>query len=60
LEDHRVRVFESNFDEQQSMKMQRSLIYVAMTRAMDMLNVFTLAEPTSPVIKDLKTILEQE
>lgn len=34
-------------------KMRRNLIYVSMTRAMDQLNVFTMAEASSPEIRDL-------
>ena len=58
--DHRVRIYEQNYDASQSDKMQRSLIYVSLTRAMDFLNVFTLDNPTAEPIIDLKNILENK
>ena len=39
--------------------MQRNLLYVCMTRAMDMLNVFMKDEPDSPILIDLKKAFEE-
>jgi len=40
-------------------QMQRNLLYVTMTRAMDMLNVFMKEEPESPILADLKQAFEK-
>lgn len=39
--------------------LQRNLLYVCMTRAMDMLNVFMKDEPDSPILIDLKNAFEE-
>jgi len=39
--------------------MQRNLLYVCMTRAMDMLNVFMKEEPEGPILQDLKRAFEE-
>jgi hypothetical protein len=39
--------------------MQRNLLYVCMTRAMDMLNVFMKEEPDSRILRDLKRAFEE-
>jgi hypothetical protein len=48
----------SGFDDEMLDTITRNLIYVAMTRAMDSLSVFTLADPKSEAIKDLKRTME--
>ena len=42
-----------NYDDETNEQLQRNLLYVAMTRAMDHLNVFTPESPTGPAIADL-------
>ncbi|NLZ77316.1 MAG: AAA family ATPase [Spirochaetales bacterium] len=41
------------YDEEVNAELARKLLYVAMTRAIDHLNVFTLADPKEEVIRDL-------
>jgi DNA helicase IV len=43
----------AGFDDTTQGRMMRNLIYVAATRAMDQLCVFTLAEPSAAAIRDL-------
>lgn len=43
----------SQYDEPAADKLLRNLIYVAMTRAMDNLNVFLLSQPVEPALRDL-------
>jgi len=52
IADHRVR-FDSSYDEETKDTQQHNLIYVAMTRAMEMLHIFSMEEPTAPAIIDL-------
>ncbi|MBN2656056.1 MAG: AAA family ATPase [Spirochaetales bacterium] len=51
------RIFSANeesLDDATSERMLRNLIYVCMTRAMDMLNLFMKDEPDHPVLADLQ------
>ncbi|MBB6481823.1 3'-5' exonuclease [Spirochaeta isovalerica] len=50
---------EESFNGETSEKMLRNLIYVCMTRAMDMLNVFMKDEPDHPVLVDLQNAFEE-
>lgn len=52
IADHRAR-FDSSYDEETIDTQQHNLIYVAMTRAMEMLHIFSLEEPTASAIIDL-------
>ncbi|KKL14596.1 hypothetical protein LCGC14_2514070, partial [marine sediment metagenome] len=47
------------YDERSADKLLRNLTYVAMTRAMDNLNIFTMAEPEVNAVKDLISAFEQ-
>lgn len=49
-----------DFDEKTSLAMQRNLLYVALTRAMDNVVVFTLEEPESTVLQELITEMRRE
>ena len=49
-----------DFDEKTSLVMQRNLLYVALTRAMDYVVVFTLEETESPVLQELVTEMRRE
>jgi superfamily I DNA/RNA helicase len=55
---YRPPYFGSAFDEMTTDKMTRNLVYVAMTRAMDHLGIFTLEEPKSQALKDLRDSFE--
>ena len=46
------------YDDETRHKMTRNLIYVAMTRAMDHLNVFTLDKKNKPTIDDLVELMK--
>jgi UvrD-like helicase C-terminal domain/UvrD/REP helicase N-terminal domain len=43
----------SSYDDEAVTSLERNLIYVSMTRAMDMLNVFLKDEPANPILDDL-------
>jgi ATP-dependent exoDNAse (exonuclease V) beta subunit len=45
------------YDEQSAARLQRNLLYVSMTRAMDNLNIFTLNQPREPVLADLVKLM---
>jgi superfamily I DNA/RNA helicase len=49
-----------DFDEKTSLAMQRNLLYVALTRAMDNVVVFTLEEPESTMLQELITEMRRE
>ena len=59
LLDHRSHLFQNTYDEKQCDRMERSLVYVAMTRAMDMLNVFIPDNAAAEIVTSLKGILQQ-
>lgn len=48
--------FGSGYDDESVERMSANIIYVAMTRAMDHLNVFCLEKPESPAIERLLTV----
>ena len=54
--DHRAH-FVDVFDEATADKMNRNMIYTAITRSIEMLHVFTLEDSTAAPINDLKEIL---
>ena len=49
----------SSFDAKSKDRITRNLMYVAMTRAMDHLNVFVGEESHGAVLADLKTSIQQ-
>ncbi|EID84222.1 Superfamily I DNA and RNA helicase [Treponema sp. JC4] len=57
--DHRAH-FVDVFDEVTADKMNRNMIYTAITRSIEMLHVFTLSDSTAAPINDLKAILKTE
>lgn len=57
--DHRAH-FVDVFDEATADKMNRNMIYTAITRSIEMLHVFTLEDSTAAPINDLKAILKTE
>lgn len=57
--DHRAH-FVDVFDEATADKMNRNMIYTAITRSIEMLHVFTLEDSTAAPINDLKAILKEE
>ena len=57
--DHRAH-FVDVFDEATADKMNRNMIYTAITRSIEMLHVFTLEDSTAAPINDLKSILKTE
>lgn len=57
--DHRAH-FVDVFDEITADKMNRNMIYTAITRSIEMLHVFTLSDSTAAPINDLKVILKTE
>lgn len=57
--DHRAH-FVDVFDETTADKMNRNMIYTAITRSIEMLHVFTLSDSTAAPINDLKAILKTE
>ena len=57
--DHRAH-FVDVFDEITADKMNRNMIYTAITRSIEMLHVFTLSDSTAAPINDLKAILKTE
>ena len=57
--DHRAH-FVDVFDEATADKMNRNMIYTAITRSIEMLHVFTLSDSTAAPINDLKAILKTE
>lgn len=57
--DHRAH-FVDVFDETTADKMNRNMIYTALTRSIEMLHVFTLEDSTAAPINDLKAILKTE
>lgn len=50
---------EESYEKETTDKMMRNLIYVCMTRAMDMLTVFMKEEPGHPILNDLKDAFEE-
>ncbi len=48
------------FDEATADKMNRNMIYTAITRSIEMLHIFTLKDSTAAPINDLKAILKTE
>ena len=57
--DHRAH-FLDVFDETTADKMNRNMIYTAITRSIEMLHIFTLKDSTAAPINDLKAILKTE
>lgn len=57
--DHRAH-FVDVFDEATADKMNRNMIYTAITRSIEMLHVFTLEDSSAAPINDLKAILKNE
>ena len=57
--DHRAH-FVDVFDEATADKMNRNMIYTAITRSIEMLHVFTPEDSKADAINDLKTILKTE
>lgn len=57
--DHRTH-FVDVFDEATADKMNRNMIYTAITRSIEMLHIFTLEDSTAAPINDLKSILKNE
>lgn len=57
--DHRAH-FVDVFDEATADKMNRNMIYTAITRSIEMLHIFTLEDSTAAPINDLKSILKNE
>ncbi|MBR1721793.1 MAG: UvrD-helicase domain-containing protein, partial [Treponema sp.] len=57
--DHRAH-FVDVFDEATADKMNRNMIYTAITRSIEMLHVFTLSDSTAAPINDLKEILKND
>lgn len=57
--DHRAH-FVDVFDEATADKMNRNMIYTAITRSIEMLHVFMLSDSTAAPINDLKAILKTE
>ena len=55
--DHRAH-FLDVFDEATADKMNRNMIYTAITRSIEMLHIFTLEDSTADPINDLKSILK--
>lgn len=56
--DHRSH-FLDDFDDATKDKMNRNLIYTALTRSIELLHVFTLKDSDAEPIKDLKMILKE-
>jgi hypothetical protein len=52
--------FGSGYDEESLLRMTANIVYVAMTRAMDHLNVFTLEKPECQAIANLVGSFEEE
>jgi superfamily I DNA/RNA helicase len=48
------------YSEEEAERLQRNLIYVAMTRAMDNLNVFTLEAPREKPMQDLQRVFAEQ
>lgn len=48
-----------SYEEDVTDRMLRNLLYVCMTRAMDLLNVFMKEEPDHPVLRDLKEAFDK-
>lgn len=57
--DHRAH-FVDVFDETTADKMNRNMIYTALTRSIELLHIFTLEDSTAAPINDLKSILKNE
>jgi hypothetical protein len=57
--DHRAH-FVDVFDEATADKMNRNMIYTAITRCIEMLHVFTLEDSSAEPINDLKNILKNQ
>lgn len=57
--DHRAH-FVDVFDEATADKMNRNMIYTAITRSIEMLHIFTLEDSSAAPINDLKAILKNE
>lgn len=53
-----ILFYNRELESEESGKLQRNLIYVSMTRAMENLNVFTKKEPSDPLIADLIELME--
>lgn len=49
----------SSYDDGTVTTLERNLIYVSMTRAMDMLNIFLKEEPENPVLEDLSRVFDK-
>ena len=49
-----------NYDPEVTTRMKKNLLYVCMTRAMDMLGVFMKEENDDEILKELKDVLEEE
>lgn len=50
----------SGFSEEAALKQQRNLLYVAMTRAMEHLNVFTKTQGGGAVLEDLRSLFAEK
>ena len=59
LAEHRFHLNDDIYDEETNEKTQRNLFYVALTRAMDMLTVFTWDNSDNDVINDLKKCISE-
>lgn len=57
--DHRAHLL-SDYDEATQDKMNRNLIYTALTRSIELLHVFMLKDAEAAPLKDLKEILKSE
>ncbi|MBO7638627.1 MAG: AAA family ATPase [Treponema sp.] len=57
--DHRAH-FLDVFDDDTADKMNRNMIYTAITRSIEMLHIFTLEDSSAPPINDLKAILKND
>ena len=57
--DHRAH-FVDVYDESTADKMNRNMIYTAITRSIEMLHIFTLEDSTANAINDLKEILKND
>ena len=57
--DHRVHHL-TGYDDETTDRLNRNLIYTAITRSTEMLHVFTLENSSAPAINDLKDILKND
>ncbi len=55
----RLTINTSGLSEETARKQSRNLLYVALTRAMEHLNVFMKEEPGNPLLEELKELMEE-